>query len=418
MACFENRFFLKRYPRAELLTIGTELVRGSVVNTNAAYLGQELTKLGFEVRGQVACPDDPSAIKSALRSALACSDVIFVSGGLGPTPDDITRETLADYFGAPLVFSQKQYRLIRRYYQKRNQPVPSIVRREACLPARAKPILNQFGVALGFLIETEGKIVIVVPGVPGELIRLFKHWVKPYLQRRFPGLRPASVLVVKTVGLSEPSIMQRLGRSFFKLGNFQFGIYPEVGEVGLRIYADSSNLTARLKRYVTRVLGPQVYSFSDEAIETVIGKRLLTKHCSISVAESCTGGEVSAAMIRIPGASAYFLGSVVAYSNETKSRLLGVPPALLRQKGAVSSQAAVAMARGVRQQFHSTLGLSITGIAGPRGGSLNKPVGSVCIAMASSKHSKVWEERFLGDRNQIQVRATKKALEYLWRWIR
>ena len=419
MACFENRFLIKGRPKAELLTVGTELVRGSVVNTNAAYLGQELTKLGFDVHAQSACVDDAVEIKNSLRVALNRSDIILVSGGLGPTPDDITRDAIADYFHTSLVFSQKQFNLIRRYYQKKNKTVPDIVRREARLPAIAKPVLNQFGIALGFLIEKKGCILIALPGVPAELVRLFEHHVKPYFQKKFSGLKPASVLITKTVGLSEPAIMQKLGPSFFKIGGgaFQFGIYPETGQVELRIYSDSKQTSRHLKQHIERKLGPHIYSFSDESLETVIARSFSKRRWTISVAESCTGGRIAGALTKTPGASAYFSGGVVAYGDQIKKQVLLIPSQIIKRYGAVSKQTAAAMAHQTRIQFKTKLGLGITGVAGPSGGSPRKPVGLVYIAISSANDSKVWEEHFVGDRCQIQERASKKALEYLWRWI-
>lgn len=407
----------KGRPKVELLTIGTELLTGSVINTNAHYLGRELTQLGFEVAHQTSCRDESSPIHESLRLALARSDMIFVSGGLGPTPDDITRESLADFFRVPLILSQTQYQQISRHYRRRGRAVPLIVKREAYFPANAKPLFNRFGIALGFMIEHGEKIIVVLPGVPGELTRLFESHLRAYLKRKFPGLRPYAPLVVKTIGLSEPAIMQRLGPSFFKLGDFQFGIYPEVGEVSLRIYTDSSSLIRRLRRHILRVMGKDVYSFSDETIARVIGKEFASRGWSLAIAESCTGGQVSEKMTRIPGASRYFLGSVVAYQNEVKIKTLGLPRDVIKEKGAVSREAALALARGIREKFGSTLGVAVTGIAGPSGRTAQKPVGLVYIAIASSHGHKTWEEHFAGDREQIQNRASKKVLEYLWRWI-
>lgn len=407
-----------RRPAAELLTIGTELVTGSVVNTNAAYLGRELTKLGLQVRWQSACRDERGTIQEALRRALVRSDVVFVTGGLGPTPDDITRESLAEFFNAPLLLSKDQYRMILRYYRKRGRRVPSAVKREACFPRNSKPLLNRFGIALGFIIEERRRVVIVLPGVPGELVRLFETRLGPFLKRKFPGLRPAKLLIVKTVGLSEPTVMSRLGHPFFQMGKFEFGSYPEAGEVTLRIYADSPFLVHRLKERVMRVMGRDIYSFSDESLEAVIGKKLRAKRWTLSIAESCTGGKVVDRITRVPGASRHFLGGVVAYQNEAKTRVLGVPSNLIEKKGAVSCETAMAMAEGVRRRFGSTLGMAVTGIAGPTGGSARKPVGLVYIAIASSRRQRAWKENFRGDREQIQNRAAKKTLEYLWRWLR
>ena len=404
--------------QAEILCIGTELTKGTVVNTNAAYLSKELTQLGFEVVGHSACQDDFKAIEESLGLALRRSDVVCVSGGLGPTPDDITRDALAAYFKVPLRFSAAQFRLIERLYQKRKRKVPALVRREAMFPANARPILNRFGIALGFVIEEHGKVVAVLPGVPGELTRLFEYRIKPLLRRRFKNLKPLSALVVKTVGLSEPAIMQRLGKSFFKLGAFQFGIYPSVGEVSLRLYSDRSSVIRRLKTHAQWVLGDSIYSFADETLDGVVAKALCERGITVCAAESCTGGKVSELFTRLPGASRYFRGAVVSYHDEAKIEFLRVPRETLQRYWAVSRQTALAMAEGARSRFQTTLGLSVTGIAGPAGESPSKPVGLVYLAVVSSKRRRVWEENFTGYREQIQARASKKLLEYLWQWLR
>ena len=418
MAHFENILQIKRYPKAALLTLGTELLTGAVLNTNAAYLGRELTQLGFEVHWQSACRDEKRSIQEALRRALDRSDVVLVSGGLGPTPDDITRESLAEFFNVPLVLSKIQYQMILGHYRRRGKVLPSAVKQEACLPANAKPIFNHFGIALGFTIEKEGQVVIVLPGVPGELTRLFETRLKPFLRKKFPDLHPARSLIVKTVGLSEPSIMKYLGRSFFKMGKFDFGIYPEYGEVALRIYADSSELIRRLKARIVRVIGDYVYSFSDESLEKAIGTLLLAKRWTLAIAESCTGGKVADRVVAMPGASRYFKGGIVAYRDEAKVKILGVSFRLIREKGAVSRETVIAMAQRVRERFGSTLGLAVTGIAGPTGGTVKKPAGLVYLALASPTRQRVWKQIFYGTRQQVQARAVKKALEYLWREIR
>lgn len=405
-------------PRAEILTIGTEIVTGSTVNTNAAHLGMELTKLGFEVTHQSACRDAEEEIHEALRLAMSRAEVILACGGLGPTADDVTRESIANFFGVPLRLSKRQYQAIERYYRQRGRRVPHIVKQEAYFPDNAMPVFNRFGVALGFIIEEAGRILMVLPGVPGELIRLFDYHLKPFLKRKFPSLTPKHQLIVKTIGVSEPILMRKLGLKFFQIGRFQFGIYPEAGEVDIRIYADSSKLVRRLRSWIVQRVGRHIYSLGDETIETVIGKTLIRRGGTLSVAESCTGGEVAARVTVIPGASLYFKGGIVAYQNEAKTRLLDVPAEVVHSKGAVSKEAALAMARGVRRKFKSTLSIGVTGIAGPTGGSAKKPVGLVYIAIDSDKGHGVWEERFEGDRQHIQERAVQKALEYLWRWIR
>ncbi len=406
---------MNKRPTAELLTLGTELLTGSTLNSNAAYLGRELTSLGFKVHHQCAVRDEPKVITEALGQALKRSDVIVITGGLGPTPDDITRETIADYFQVPLLFSPRQYHLIKRLYRQRGKRVPAIVKKEAYFPSNAKPVLNQFGVALGFIIEEEGRIVIVLPGVPGELTRLFETRIKNFLPKKFKA-GPIYSLVVKTVGLSEPSMMQRLGNDFFNLGTFEFGIYPSAGEVSIRIYADSSLLISRIRKWVKEKLAGDIYSFSDETLEQVVGGELKKRRWSVGIAESCTGGRISEKVTSVAGASGYFKGSVVVYHDKVKQDLMGVPEKILTGKGAVSRECALAMSRGVKEKTKSTLGVAVTGIAGPGGGNEEKPVGLVYISISGLEEEKVWEHLFSGDREQIQSKATKKTLEYLWRW--
>jgi len=418
VALFKNIFPVRGRPTAELLTVGTELVTGTTVNTNASYLGRELTQLGFRVEHQCACRDETEAIQEALQRALARSQVIVICGGLGPTPDDITRQTLAEFFGVPLVLSRAQYRQIQRYYRSRGRTVPAIVKREAYFPANAKPVFNEFGIALGFIIEERGRVILVVPGVPRELVRLFETRLKPFLQGRFSRLRPLASLIVKTVGLSEPAVMRRLGRRFFRMGQFEFGIYPEAGEVGLRVYADSPALIRRLRLRVKKVLGRHIYSFSEESLEAAIGRELVRKKGTLAIAESCTGGRIAELLTGVPGASRYLAGAVVAYQNGVKTRILDVPDQLIKRRGAVSREAVLRMAFGVRARFGATLGIGVTGIAGPGGGSREKPVGLVYLAIASAGEKKAWKEQFRGERLHIQDRAAKKALEYLWRWLK
>jgi nicotinamide-nucleotide amidase len=368
------------------------------------------------VHAQGTCADEKKAIQEAVRVALGRSDIVFVSGGLGPTPDDITRESLAELFAVPLVFSKKQYREIVRYYRKRGGSVPKIVEQEAYFPANAMPVFNRYGIALGFIIEEKGKVIVVVPGVPGELTRLFDNHLKGFLKRRFPATRPFASLVVKTVGLSEPTVMKCLGRGFFKLGKFRFGIYPDVGEVALRIYAESPTVLKRLKRRIVKGLRDHIYAFSEEPIENAVGNILASKRWTLGLAESCTGGQVSEMITRVPGSSRYFTGTVVAYDNKVKLEMLQLPREVLRRKGAVSRESALSMAQGVRKALRTSLGVSVTGIAGPSGGTRQKPVGLVYIGIASRTTTRVWKELFGGDRKQIQDRASKKVLEYLWRW--
>jgi nicotinamide-nucleotide amidase len=403
-------------PGAEVLTIGNELLRGTVLNTNAQFLGAALLDLGFETLHQSSCADAIPEIIASLRRALSRSDVVIATGGLGPTPDDLTRDAVAGLFGVPLEISRQQLNFIKSYYRRRNKKMPFMVRKEAMFPKTSVPLFNHYGIALGFSITLGSKILIVLPGVPDELRGMFKTQVLPVLKKNFPALKKRHSLIVKTVGLSEPGVMERLKKDFFS-DPFEFGIYPKAGEVALRLYADSPVVLARLEKKLRERLGSAVYAYAEKEISEAVGELLTRKKRSLAVAESCTGGLLAAELTRTPGASRYFLGSMTVYDNRIKE-LLGVPAKTISAYGAVSMQVAKLLASRVREKFGSDYGIGITGIAGPAGGSKKKPVGLVYLALAAPSKVYGWKESFWGNRSQIQTKAVKRALEYLWKEIR
>lgn len=402
-------------PTASILTIGNELLKGSVLNTNARYLGQQLTSLGFEVVAQTACRDDQREIGQAVGRSFGRSDLLILCGGLGPTPDDVTRDAVAAYFHVPLEFSSRQYAFIRHYYRSGKRKVPGLVRKEAMFPANSQPLFNRFGLALGFSICHNGKLMVSLPGVPVEMEKMFGTLVVPLLRKCFRNLPKRERLIVKTAGLSEPSVMQKLGRDFFSEA-FDFGIYPSVGEVTLRIYAESFRVIQNLRRKIQKRLGSFIYAYEETSLAEVVGTHLKKKGKILAVAESCTGGLLASQITQIAGASRYFRGSVTVYQPHVK-RWLGVSSERLKRSGDVSPVTTRKLAQKIREVMKADYGIGITGMAGPKteGG---LPVGRVYISLADAKKAKVWEENFLGDRNQIQAKASKKALEYLWKWIR
>lgn len=404
-------------PKAEILTIGAELLKGSTLNTNAQYLGRELTRLGFRVHAQVSCDDVVAEIKKSLAEALERSDLVILTGGLGPTPDDVTRDCLAEFFKVPLVFSKKQYAHIVRYYRTYQRPVPALVRKEACFPQNAVPLINRHGIALGFYHAWNDRLIVVLPGVPVELRKMYEDLVLPLVRAYFKKIPRHTSLVVKTVGLSEPTVMARLGNGFFR-EPFEFGIYPYPGEATVRIDAAKAATVRRCRAVIRKKIGDSVYAFEDVSLAGAVGKLLSKKRQTLAVAESCTGGLLAAAMTAVPGASRYFTGGVCAYGNAVKEDLLGVSGGLLKRGGAVSAAVARAMARGVRSRLRTTYGIGVTGIAGPSGAGTRKAVGLVFIALAAPRGCRAWRHYFLGDRGQIQNKAATKALEHLWRAVR
>jgi nicotinamide-nucleotide amidase len=404
-------------PTAAILSVGNEVLRGSVVNTNAAFLGRELSGLGFEVISHGVCADSQEAIRFRLGEMLRRAELIVMMGGLGPTPDDVTREGIAAHFKVPLVFSAQQYSRLQKVYKRFGKRVPPLVKREAFYPENAKPLINRFGIALGFSIETGPKMLIALPGVPSELQNMYFDVVFPVLKKKFGDLFKSRKLIVRMTGISEPDVMKKLGKDFFD-DSFDFGIYPTSGEVAIRILAEKAGVLGRLKKKIATRLKDSIYGWDETPLSVVTGNILTKKNQTLALAESCTGGLLASRITASPGASVYFRGGVVTYHASAKTDL-GVPAKLIREHGEVSAQVALQLAKSVRIRMGASFGIGITGIAGPGGGSSKKPVGLVYVGLAlPDGTARAWKHVFWGERHQIQERATTKALEYLWRKIR
>ena len=404
-------------PTVAILSVGNEVLRGSVVNTNAAFLGRELSSLGFEVISHGVCADSQEAIRFRLGEVLRRVDLIIMMGGLGPTPDDVTREGIAAHFKVPLVFSAQQYSRLQKVYKSYGKRVPSLVKREAFYPDNAKPLINHFGIALGFSIEAGQKIVIALPGVPSELENMYFDVVLPFLKRKYGDLIKNRKLIVRMTGISEPDVMKKLGKDFFD-DPFDFGIYPTAGEIAIRILAEKANVLGRLKKKIATRLKDRIYGWDETPLSVVIGKILTRKKQTFAVAESCTGGLLASRITACPGASVYFRGGVITYHASVKTDL-GVPEKLIKEHGEVSAQVALQLAKSVRIRMKTSYGIGLTGVAGPGGGSSKKPVGLVYVGLASPDGTtRAWKHVFWGERHQIQDKAATKALEYLWRTIR
>lgn len=395
---------------ARILTIGAELLKGTVLNTNAKFLASELTQLGFEVTEQNSCPDGIAEIKKSVHRALSSSDLVVLSGGLGPTPDDLTRDALAEYFDVPLKFSQKQFKFIKNYYRKRGKTPPQIVRKEAMFPANSIPLFNRYGIALAFYIPVCGKIVVVLPGVPQELENMFRDLVVPVILKNFPKISKRFPVIAKTVGVGEPEVMTKLGKDFFD-DPFDFGIYPSAGEVALRLYAPTEEIARRLTAKIKKRLGSLVYAWSEKTLSQTIGELLVFRKKTLAVAESCTGGSLSSEIAKISGASRYFRGGLTAYHADIKKQI-GVTKFALKS-GEVNPRVAAELARGVRETFESDYGIGVTGVAGPGGGTKAKPVGLVYISLADARKVQVFKYEFWGSRSQVQEKTVKKCLEIL-----
>ena len=404
-------------PTCELITIGSELLSGSALNTNAQFLAQRISALDIEVVRQVSCRDREEDILSALSLASSRSDLIIATGGLGPTPDDITREAVARFFHCGLKFDRAQYQEIIHHFRVLHRTAPLMTRREAYLPEVAKPLRNRFGIALGFYVEQAGRLFVVLPGVPGEVVKMYETAVQTLIKRKFPNRVPIYPLEARIAGLYETQIMRKLGSRFFSGRAFEFGIYPEIGDVIIRIKTKGKSLIPILRRELVKALGERIYSFDGKALPLVVGEALIKRKKTLAVAESCTGGLLAARLTDIPGASRYVKGGVIVYSNQSELVELGLEQKLIRAKGAVSFEVAKSMAEAIRFKYQTSIGVSITGIAGPSGGTFLKPVGLVYFGISDSKATRVFKSRFLGDRQKVRLQAVQKVLFLLLQWL-
>ncbi|MCF8348379.1 MAG: competence/damage-inducible protein A [Bacteroidales bacterium] len=374
---------------AEIISVGDELLIGQVVNTNASWMAAELNKNGIQVVQVSAIGDNGDRIKSALDEAFKRADIVLLTGGLGPTKDDITKNVLAAYFNSEMVFHEPTYEHIKVLFRLRNYQVTEVNRMQALIPERCIPLKNNHGTAPGMWFELGEKVAVSMPGVPFEMQALMLDEVLPRLNEKF--LRSAIYhKTVMTHGLGESALAERISEWENNLpATIKLAYLPQPGIVRLRLSSsgeDMARVTKAINEQCERLhsfIPDLIFGYDDVSMEEVIGDYLKRLGKKLSVAESCTGGYVSHLITAIPGSSAYFNGSVVSYSNQSKARLLGVSEALIEEYGAVSQQVVEAMAAGALMRFDADYALSISGIAGPDGGTVEKPVGTVWIGLAT-----------------------------------
>ncbi|HHV93658.1 MAG TPA: competence/damage-inducible protein A [Firmicutes bacterium] len=411
---------------AELIMVGTELLLGEVVDTNSAYLAQRLAELGVDLYYVNRVGDNRGRIAGLVKQAYQRADLVIISGGLGPTVDDLTKEAVADAFGLDLVLCPKALEEIEEYFRRLNRPMSENNKRQAYLPKGAVALSNPKGTAPGVLLELpDGKAVIMLPGVPVELKAIMEDAVIPYIRRKL-GEKNRAVIYSKVLrfhGLGESAIDDIIQDILAAQTNPTIAPYAGGGEVRLRITAkavdeeEALRLIEPVEKQLLERLGPYFYGYGDEGLETVVARLLLAQKKTVAVAESCTGGLISHKLTNVPGSSGYYMQGAVTYSNAAKTAVLGVDPELLAQFGAVSRQVAKAMAEGVRQWAGTDIGLSVTGIAGPGGGSPAKPVGLVYFGISYPGGTNTFRRQFAGDRLLVKERAALAALDILRRYL-
>ncbi|MBI3615217.1 MAG: competence/damage-inducible protein A [Candidatus Omnitrophica bacterium] len=427
---------------AEIVAIGTELLLGFVVNSDTPFLGRVLAGVGIGCYTQVTVGDNPERLAEAIRTALNRADLVITCGGLGPTVDDITLETISAVTGRRLTLNRAILKKIRGRFAHLKIRMPNTNVRQAMIPEGAVVFPNEVGTAPGFLLTLSSsrkrgsrripafagmthkrpKLLVALPGPPYELMPMVEKHLIPRL-RRAVGKTVIASRTLKTTGLTESEVDAKVIDLLSLKGATTVGIYAHPSQVDLRITVKAPNASAaerqilRVESKIRRRLGNLIFGADEETLEAAVGEGLKKKRLTLGVAESCTGGLVQHRITEVPGASDYFLGGLVTYANALKKSALGVPTALLQKYGAVSPQVARAMAVGVRQMTGSKLGLAVTGIAGPTGGSKKKPVGLVYIALSHPAGAKVLRCQFSGDRSIVKFKASQTALDLIRRAV-
>lgn len=408
--------------KIEILAVGSEMLTPYYQDTNSLYLSERLNDLGLEIRFKTIVGDDLEDLSAAIEIALQRSNLMIATGGLGPTRDDRTREALASVLGNELVFRADILRTIEKRFARRGMKMPDVNKKQAYIIESSVALENKKGTAPGIWIETDSNTIALLPGPPQEMKSMFENEVWPRLQafKKYHVYRR----VLKTAGLTESRIESLLTGIYHNLSDVQITTLARPGQIALHLksisdinISEAEQKVDQATELIREVLQDGVYTTEGEELEEVVGKSLKNMHQTLAVAESCTGGYLGHRITNVPGSSSYFLRGILAYSNQAKIDLLDVSPSSIENYGAVSRQVAEAMAAGIRKRAEADYGLSITGIAGPSGGTKEKPVGLVFTALATEKEILVEKNLFLGSRNAIKFQSSQKALDMLRRYL-
>jgi nicotinamide-nucleotide amidase len=408
---------------AEIISIGDELLIGQVVNTNQAYIAEQLNTVGISVVQMTTVGDLESEILESFKEAWKLRDVVIVTGGLGPTHDDVTRSVVCKFFETNLVKNEEAFENVKRLFVSRGIPLTPLNEQQALVPMGCVVIQNTQGTAPGYLFEKEGKSMVVMPGVPFEMTAMMENFVVPHFSRKSTGLFIRH-RTLKTTGIGESILADQIGDVhdlFAPDSGMSLAFLPSPMGVRLRISVRSSSpieadrILQEVEAKLRAKADKYVYGTEKEELEEVVGRLLVEKQMTIAVAESCTGGLVMDRLTDVPGSSSYFLQGAVVYSNESKISRLGVPEKLLKAHGAVSREVAEALAAGVREQAGADIGVSTTGIAGPSGGTPEKPAGLLWIGYSDEKTTFAMRFNLGNHRRRFKERASQAVLELVRR---
>jgi nicotinamide-nucleotide amidase len=405
---------------AEIIAIGSELLAPDKTDTNSLWLTEKLNSIGIEVKLKTIVGDDDARLEEAIRDAVRRSKVVITTGGLGPTEDDITRKVAARALGRRLVLDEQVLEWIRGRFESFGRKMPERNSRQAMVIDGAQVLDNPNGSAPGLMLEHENAVMALLPGPPREMRPMFENYVLPKLAEKSGSLRVVR-RVLKVAGLGESALDEMIAPIYLQYENPQTTILFNHSEVEVHLIANARTnqeadaLLDRLTEQLEERLEKAIFSFAGETMEEIVALKLTVGRYTLAVAESCTGGLIAERLTSVPGSSKFFIEGVVAYANDAKTRTLDVEPMLLLEHGAVSAEVAEAMAIGVRERAGTDFGLSVTGIAGPDGGSEEKPVGLVFIALADDAHVENRKLMIPGDRHLVRWRASQAALDLLRR---
>ena len=396
----------------KLISIGDEVLSGDTLNTNVSWMGKRFTQIGCQILEQSTIPDKNNAIKSALRLSFEQKfDLVITTGGLGPTSDDITREAVFEFIGTDSFFDDEYWEQLKQRYGKVGITVSDANRSQAIVPKEGQVIPNLVGSARGFQFEVGSTTLILLPGVPREMKSMIEKSVIPFIKSK--GLSRPNIELLRTTGIPESSLAEKISPIIEKKHECSIGYYPSVFGVDLRIKGKHPSKVKDLFFDMSSILKDYIYAYEKKNIEEVVVEEARKKGCTIAISESCTGGLVGSRITDAPGSSRVFMGGVIAYSNYIKSKLLGVKKETLDSRGAVSNETAREMAVLTLEKFKADYAISITGIAGPEGGTQSKPVGLVYVGIASKEGVHVKKYQFRGDRDAIKLRTSQAALNMI-----
>ncbi len=410
--------------KAYIISTGTELLLGSTIDTNSAFLGRKLTDIGIKVIGKSVVGDNREHLEEAFKLGLRSADLVISSGGLGPTRDDLTKEVACKVMGARMEIIEDEVKHLHEFFARRRRDMPESNIKQAMFPPESIILKNPLGTAPGMYLKKDNKVIILLPGPPREMENMYVQEVEPLLKKEFQLENNRAVSrIIKILGPGESQVEERLADVIDNAQGCSLALLAVDGEVHIKVTAegedikDSRQMLEMITEKIKERLGDNIIGYDEETLSSIIAKLLVDKGKTIAVAESCTGGLIAKLITDLPGSSRYFWGSVTSYSNEAKKGLLNVKEETLVRYGAVSKETAVQMAQGLVDKYKVDVGLSTTGIAGPKGGTDKKPVGLVYIALADSNGCRVKEMRFVGRREAIRLLTAKTALDLLRRYL-